>query len=98
MHTDRGSQYGADSYLEILNLHGIQPSMSRKGNGWDNAVVERFFYSLKSELIYLEDFENQAQAQRPTFEYIEVFYDRQRRHSTIGYLASLVYEQAHVIM
>lgn len=98
MHTDRGSQYGADSDLEILNVHGIQPSMSRKGDCWDNAVVESFFHSLKSELVYLEDFENREHAQRATFEYIEVFYNRQRRHSTIGYLAPLVYEQTHVSM
>ena len=97
MHTDRGSQYGANSYIKILNAHGIQPSMSRQGNCWDKAVVERFFHSLKTELIYLEDFENRQQAQRATFEYIEVFYNRQRRHSTIGYLAPLGYEQTHTI-
>ena len=95
MPTDQGSQYGADSYLNILDRHGIQPSMSRKGDCWDNAVVERFFHRLKTELIFLECFENREQAQHAIFEYIEVFYNRQRRHSTIGYLAPLVYEQAH---
>lgn len=95
MHTDRGSQYAADSYLRLLQTHGIQPSMSRKGDCWDNAVVESFFHSLKTELIYLENFQNREHAQHAIFEYIEVFYNRQRRHSTIDYLAPLVYEQTH---
>jgi transposase InsO family protein len=93
MHTDRGSQYGADSYQHLLTQHGIQPSMSRKGNCWDNAVAESFFHTLKTELIYLEDFDTREQAQTVVFEYIEVFYNRQRCHSANGYLAPLVYEQ-----
>jgi transposase InsO family protein len=94
MHTDRGSQYGAESYRQLLTQHGIQPSMSRKGNCWDNAVAESFFHTLKTELIYLEDFDTREQAQTAVFEYIEVFYNRQRCHSANGYLAPLVYEQA----
>jgi transposase InsO family protein len=94
MHMDRGSQYGADSYRQLLTQHGIQPSMSRKGNGWDNAVAESFFHTLKTELIYLEDFNTQEQAQTAVFEYIAVFYNRQRCHSANGYLAPLAYEQA----
>ena len=94
MHTDRGSQYGADSYRQLLRQHGIEPSMSRKGNCWDNAVAESFFHTLKTELIYLEDFDTHAQAQTAVFEYIEVFYNRQRCHSANGYLAPLAYEQA----
>jgi putative transposase len=94
MHTDRGSQYGADSYRQLLAQHGIQPSMSRKGNCWDNAVAESFFHTLKTELIYLEDFDTHEQAQMGVFEYIEVFYNRQRCHSANGYLAPLAYEQA----
>ena len=93
LHTDRGSQYGADSYQQLLTQHGIQPSMSRKGNCWDNAVAESFFHTLKTELIYLEDFDTREQAQTAVFEYIEVFYNRQRCHSANGYLAPLVYEQ-----
>jgi putative transposase len=93
MHTDRGSQYGADSYQQLLTQHGIEPSMSRKGNCWDNAVAESFFHTLKTELIYLEDFDTREQAQTGVFEYIEVFYNRQRCHSANGYLAPLVYEQ-----
>jgi putative transposase len=94
MHTDRGSQYGADSYQQLLAQHGIQPSMSRKGNCWDNAVAESFFHTLKTELVYLEDFDTHEQAQMGVFEYIEVFYNRQRCHSANGYLAPLAYEQA----
>ena len=93
MHTDRGSQYGADSYRQLLTRHGIRPSMSRKGNCWDNAVAESFFHTLKTELIYLEDFDTHEQTQTAVFEYIEVFYNRQRCHSANGYLAPLAYEQ-----
>jgi putative transposase len=94
MHTDRGSQYGADSYRQLLSQHGMQPSMSRKGNCWDNAVAESFFHTLKTELIYLEDYDTHEAAQTAVFEYIEVFYNRQRCHSANGYLAPLLYEQA----
>jgi transposase InsO family protein len=94
MHTDRGSQYGADRYRQLLARHGIQPSMSRQGNCWDNAVAESFFHTLKTELIYREDFDTHEQAQAAVFEYIEVFYNRQRCHSANGYLAPLAYEQA----
>jgi putative transposase len=94
MHTDRGSQYGADSYRQLLIQHGIEPSMSRKGNCWDNAVAESFFHTLKTELIYLEEYDTHEQAQTAVFEYIEVFYNRQRCHSANGYLAPLLYEQA----
>jgi putative transposase len=93
MPTDRGSQYGADSYRQLLMQHGLQPSMSRTGNCWDNAVAESFFHTLKTALIYLEDFDTREQAQTAVFEYIEVFYNRQRCHAANGYLAPLVYEQ-----
>ena len=93
MHTDRGSQYGADSYRQCLTQHGRQPSMSRKGHCWDNAVAESFCHTLKTELISLEDVDTHEQAQTAVFEYIEVFYNRQRCHSANGYLAPLAYEQ-----
>jgi transposase InsO family protein len=93
MHTDRGSQYGANSYRQLLTQHGIQSSMSRKGNCWDNAVAESFFHTLKTELISLEDFDTHEQAQTAVFEYVEVFYNRQRCHSANGYLAPLAYER-----
>jgi transposase InsO family protein len=94
MHTDRGSQYGADSYRQLLTQHAIQPSMSRKGNCWDNAVAESFFHTLKTELIYTEDYDTHEAARTAVFEYIEVCYNRQRCHAANGYLAPLVYEQA----
>jgi transposase InsO family protein len=94
MHTDRGSQYGAESYRQLLSQHGIRPSMSRKGNCWDNAVAESFFHTLKTELISLEDCDTHEQTQTVVFAYIEVFYNRQRCHSANGYLAPLAYEQA----
>jgi putative transposase len=94
MHTDRGSQYGAASSRHLLTQHGMQTRMSRKGNCWDNAVAESFFHTLKTELISLEDFDTHDHAQTAVFEYIEVFYNRQRCHSANGYLAPLAYEQA----
>jgi len=93
MHTDRGSQYGADSSRQLLTQHARQPSMSRKGNCWDNAVAESFFHTLKTELIFLEEYDTHEAAQTAVFEYIEVFYNRQRCHSANGYLAPMVYEQ-----
>lgn len=91
-HTDRGSQYASDSYRQIQIDHGIKASMSRKGDCWDNAVAESFFHTLKTELIYQIDFETRADARTSIFEYIEVFYNRQRLHSSNGYEAPLVYE------
>ena len=93
MHTDRGRQYGADSDRQLLTQRGIEPSMSRKGNCWDNAVAESFFPTVKTEVVSMEDFNTHEQAQTAVFEYIEVFYNRQRCHSAHGYLAPLVYEQ-----
>jgi putative transposase len=94
IHTDRGSQYGADSYRQLLTQHGIEPRMSRKGNCWDNAVAESFFHTLKPAMVYLEDFDTHEQAKTAVFEYIEVFDNRQRCHAANGYLAPLAYEQA----
>jgi putative transposase len=76
MHTDRGSQYGADSSRQLLTQHGIQPSMSHTGNCWDNAVAESFLHTLKTELISLEDYDTHEQAPTTVCEYIEVFYNR----------------------
>ena len=96
MHTDRGSQYVATSYRQLLEAHQIRPSMSAKGACWDNAVAESFFHSLKTECIYQQRFASRDQARDAIFDYIEVFYNRQRRHSTIGYQAPLVYERLQV--
>lgn len=91
-HTDRGSQYVSDSHLEIIKQHGITQSMSRKGNCWDNAVAESFFHTLKTELTYLQKFKTREEAKHAIFEYIEVFYNRIRVHSSNDYLSPADYE------
>ncbi len=92
-HTDRGSQYASLAHKELLQKNGIVQSMSRKGNCWDNAVAESFFHSLKTELTNHEEFETKAQANEKIFEYIEVFYNRQRMHSSNNYLSPVEYEE-----
>lgn len=84
-HSDRGVQYASEHYQRLLGEHGITCSMSRKGNCWDNAPMESFFATLKKELVHHEDYQTHAEARRSLFEYIEIFYNRQRRHSAIGY-------------
>ena len=91
-HTDRGSQYASDSHRELLSEHNILQSMSRKGDCWDNAVSESFFHSLKTELVHHERFKTRAEANQAIFEYIEVFYNRQRLHSTNDYMSPVNYE------
>ena len=91
-HSDRGSQYAAMSYQRVLNGYGLIPSMSRKGNCWDNACVESFFGTLKRELVYHRRYATRAEATQDIFEYIEVFYNRQRCHSTLGYHSPAEYE------
>ena len=86
-HSDRGSQYASHEYQQLLTLHGIQSSMSRKGNCWDNAVAESFFATLKLELVYQSRWSTRTHARNEVFEYIELFYNRQRRHSALGYLS-----------
>jgi putative transposase len=94
MHTDRGSQYGADSSRQLLSQHGMPPRMSRKGHGWDNAVAESFFHPLKTALISLEDDDTHEAAPTAVCAYIDVCYNRQRCHAANGYLAPLLYEPA----
>jgi transposase InsO family protein len=91
-HSDRGSQYAATSYQQLLATHGITASMSRTGNCWDNACIESFFGTLKRELVYHRHYATRDDAIRDIFEYIEVFYNRQRRHSTLGYHSPAEYE------
>ena len=91
-HSDRGSQYAATSYQLALTTHGITTSMSRRGNCWDNACVESFFGTLKRELVYHRHYATREDATRDIFEYIEVFYNRKRRHSTLGYDSPAEYE------
>jgi len=92
-HSDRGSQYASWAYQRALRRMGAVPSMSRKGDCWDNAVVESFFASLKRELLDGRVFASRVQARLEVFEYIEVFFNRQRRHSTLGFLAPVVFEE-----
>lgn len=84
-HSDRGSQYASAAYQHLLQENQITCSMSRRGNCWDNAPMESFFATLKKELVHHEDYQSRAEARRSIFEYIEVFYNRQRRHSALGY-------------
>ena len=91
-HTDRGSQYASYSHRELLEENNILQSMSRKGDCWDNAVSESFFHSLKTELVHHQRFRTRADANQAIFEYIEVFYNRQRLHSTNGYMSPVNYE------
>ena len=92
-HSDRGSQYASDDYQEELKKRGITCSMSRKGDCWDNAVIESFFATLKKELVYREQFLSREQATQAIFEYIEVFYNRLRWHSYLGYMSPVEFER-----
>jgi len=91
-HSDRGSQYASGEYQKILKEHGIIPSMSRKGNCYDNAVIENFFHLLKTEWIYHYRYFTRQQAKTSIFEYIESFYNRKRRHSRLNYMSPCNYE------
>jgi putative transposase len=93
-HSDRGSQYASEHYQLLLGKHGIACSMSEVGQCWDNAPAESFFASLKKELVHDEDYQTRAEAIASIFEFIEVFYNRQRRHSTLGYVSPAEYEQS----
>src|SRR5262245_49239210 len=93
-HSDRGVQYASAAYQHVLNQAGFTRSMSRVGNCWDNAVVESFFATLTKELLIDGVFETRAQASRELFEFIEIWYNRQRRHSTLGYRTPAEYEDA----
>lgn len=93
-HSDRGSQYASHAVRNLLKQRGFQQSMGKTGSCYDNAITETFFHSLKTELIHGESIETRQQAQQMIFDYIEVFYNRERRHSAIGYLAPAVFEAA----
>ncbi len=92
LHSDRGSQYVSELYQLHLLKHGIICSMSGKGNCWDNAVMESFYRTLKVELIYHTTYQTRREAQRDIFEYIEIFYKRERLHSSLGYYSPEEYE------
>ena len=94
-HTDRGSQYTANEYLALLKAQGVQLSMSGKGDPYDNAMIESFFSTLRAELTDLQRFATRQAARTAVFEFIEVFYNRQRLHSSLGYRSPLSFETAH---
>jgi putative transposase len=93
-HSDRGSQYASEHYRLLLAKHGIACSMSRRADCWDNAPMESFFASLKKELVHGANFATRTEARAALFEYIEVFYNGQRRHSSLGYVSPAEYEQS----
>ncbi len=92
VHSDRGSQYCSTVYQQLTRAHALRCSMSAKGNYYDNACAESFFHSLKVECIHGERFKTRAQMRETVFEYIEIDYNRQRRHSTLGYISPEAFE------
>jgi transposase InsO family protein len=94
-HSDRGSQYASDHYQRLLGKHGIACSMSGVAQCWDNAPVESFFASLKKELVHHEKYTTREEARASIFEYVETFYNRARRHSSLGFRSPAEFERAH---
>ena len=92
-HSDRGSQYASQVFRQLLKKHGIKGSMSRKGDCWDNAVVESFFGSLKQERVHWRNYQTRYEAQQDILNYISVFYNNYRLHSTLGYMSPDNYEK-----
>jgi putative transposase len=95
-HSDRGSQYASSDYRRALGDLDIVCSMSRKGNCWDNAVAESFFATLKTELVYRRRFVTRTEAREAIFDFIETFYNSHRRHSTLGYLSPMEFENKFI--
>jgi transposase InsO family protein len=95
VHTDQGGQYACRAYRKILAQYELRQSMSRRGNCWDNAVAESFFATLKKQTVHGVDFTNRAAAQQIIFDYIEIYYNRIRRHSTIGWLSPFNFENLY---
>lgn len=96
-HTDQGILYASAAYREILKAHHMLPSMSRKGDCYDNAVAESFFSTLKNELLWDRDFKTRTEARSAVFEWIEVFYNRERLHQTLDYVSPVRYEEQRVV-
>ncbi len=92
-HSDRGVQYASDAYQQILADLGVVCSMSRKGDCWDNAMMESFFGSLKTEWVYGKDYQTREEAKEDLFKYIELFYNRKRRHAALGYVSPVEFER-----
>lgn len=93
LHSDRGSQYASEEVRAVVRTHGLLQSMSGKGNCYDNAITETFFHTLKTEMIVWERFATRDEARRKIFHYIEVWYNRQRLHSSLGYMSPVEFEQ-----
>ena len=93
-HSDRGSQYASGDYQALLKKYEITPSMSRKGDCWDNAVAESFLHTLKVELVHRYRFKMRDEAKQIIFEYVEAYYNRKRTHSSLGYLSPFDYEKS----
>ncbi len=91
-HSDQGIQYSTNQYVELLKRHGMIRSMSRKGNCYDNAVVESLFSSLKNEIVHHQDYHTRQQARSDIFDYIELFYNRRRKHESLGYHTPTAYD------
>jgi putative transposase len=94
VHSDQGSQYGSDDWQRFCKEHHLEPSMSRRGNCWDNAVAESFFRSLKKERIRRRIYRTRELAKADIFDYIEMFYNRTRRHSHLGGVSPEAFETA----
>ena len=92
-HSDQGVQYASEGFRKILRENKIRQSMSRRGNCYDNAITESFFHTLKTELIKQNKYKSRLEARLSLFEYIEIFYNRKRLHSSLGYLSPVEYEK-----
>jgi len=95
-HSDRGSQYASDAYRKLLKSKDVKPSMSRRGNCYDNAYVESWFSSLKKEWIYRSSYSTEQELRTLVFEYIETWYNKKRKHSSLGYLSPEMYRKKNL--
>jgi len=93
VHSDRGSQYASEAFRSELKIYGCKQSMSRRGDCWDNAVAESFFGTLKNELVHHEKYKTREQARLSIFDYIELFYNKQRLHSYLDYISPAEFEK-----
>jgi len=96
-HSDRGSQYCSNDFQQMLKIHGMISSMSRKGNCWDNSVAESFFGSLKTERVFYSNYKKREEARRDIVDYIEMFYNSNRRHSYLGYFSPKEFEETWLL-
>jgi len=95
-HTDQGAEFASHRFAQALETHGLVPSMSRRGNCYDNAHMESFFHTLKTELIYVQPMMKRETLRTAIFDYVEVFYNRQRLHSSLGYKSPVDFEKQTV--